>query len=189
MGYSPKSWGVGDPVAYADLNHIETQFGEAYDYFLDHDHDTRYYNKTAMRAAFWYAGNDGPVSGSDADLIYKASGNLHAAAFAGLGIPAGLIIWWEGALETIPSGCHIANGEAGTRDLRDRFIICAGTGSGYSVGDTGGSATFTASGTVTVDSHTLTVAEMAPHRHPFTDVYGNGAGAYSEQAATRQMLT
>lgn len=169
MAYTPKSWVLSDLVTHADMNHTETQFDEAYDYYLAHSHTDRYYYKAAARTAFWHTGNDGPGSGADADMLYHASGNKHASEFAGLGIPAGLIIMWE--TTEIPSGWHLCNGEAGTRDLRDRMIIGAGTGSWYSVGATGGSSTFTAAGSITVSGHSLTVAEMPSHRHPFQDKY------------------
>jgi len=153
----------------AGLSNFEQIYGSLVSYLDSYFHDTSYYLKAAADAKFFGSGNDGSGSGSDADLIYKSTGNLHAAAFAGLGIPAGLIIWWRRPLDTIPEGWHICNGEAGTRDLRDRFLVCAGTDSGYSVGDTGGAATFTATGTITVNTHALTIAEMAPHSHPYTD--------------------
>jgi hypothetical protein len=57
------------------------------------------------------------------------------------------------------------------------------------VGNTGGSATFTATGSITVDAHILTLAEMGPHRHPFSDAYApagsniSGGAAYSGQLA------
>jgi hypothetical protein len=178
MAYTPKEWESGDTVTYADMNHIETQFDEAYDYYSNHNHDDRYYTKTATYAKFFYTVNDGMGCGLDADLIYKSSGNLHAVAFEGLGIPTGLIIWWEDAL--IPSGWHICDGTAGTRDLRNRLMVGAGTGSNYSVGETGGSATFTASGSVSVATHVLTLSEIPAHNHGYTDHYGNYgfAGTY-----------
>jgi len=55
------------------------------------------------------------------------------------GFPAGGIIMWSGSEGTIPSGFTLCDGTAGTPDLRDRFVVGAGTGSSYSVGDTGGS--------------------------------------------------
>jgi len=172
--YTPKAWGPGDSVQISDMDHIETQFSEAYNYFLEHGHDSRYYNKTAARETFWYSGNDGSGSGADADLIYSASGNLHASSFAGLGIPAGLIIWWEDPV--IPDGWHIANGEAGTRDLRDRFIIGAGTDSGYSVGDTG-TGIHAPLGSISISGHALTAAEIAGHQHGMNDMFdGSGYG-------------
>ena len=48
----------------------------------------------------------------------------------------GFICLWSGALVDIPSGWHICDGNAGTPDLRDKFII--GAGSTHAVGATGG---------------------------------------------------
>lgn len=50
-------------------------------------------------------------------------------------IPTGLICMWSGTV--IPDGWALCNGENGTPDLRDRFVI--GSGSSYLTGDTGGS--------------------------------------------------
>jgi len=158
MAYTPKTWTLGDYVTSADLNHIETQFDEAYDYLLIHTHDSQYYSKAEARANFWHTENDGEGSGADADLIYHPDGNKHAEDFAGLGIPSGLIIWWEDP--EIPEGWHICDGNAGTRDLRDRFIVGAGPDSGYSVGDTG-TGIHAPLGSITIIGHALTVAEIA----------------------------
>jgi hypothetical protein len=77
-----------------------------------------------------------------------------AAAF-----PSGGIIIWSGSSASIPSGWVLCNGSNSTPDLRDRFVV--GAGSTYAVGDTGGSAnaivvshTHTATSTVTDPGHT-----------------------------------
>lgn len=62
---------------------------------------------------------------------------------------------WSGASTSIPTGWVLCNGTNNTPDLRDRFIV--GAGSSYSVGATGGEA-----------SHTLTVDEMPSHSHNAT---------------------
>lgn len=55
------------------------------------------------------------------------------------------------------------------RDLRGRFIVCAGQGSGYSVGDVGGYASRTPTASaVTIGNHTLTIAQIK-HAHSLTD--------------------
>jgi len=74
-----------------------------------------------------------------------------------VGVPTGLIAIWSGATNAIPTGWLICDGTNSTPDLRDRFII--GAGSTYSVGATGGSST--------LDSHTLTIAELAAHTHTY----------------------
>ena len=76
-------------------------------------------------------------------------------------IPTGVITMWSGSTGSIPTGWALCNGGNGTPDLRDRFVIAAG--SAYAVGATGGSAdaivvshTHTATSTVTDPGHTHT---------------------------------
>lgn len=54
-------------------------------------------------------------------------------------VPVGGIIMWSGSLGSLPANWHLCDGTSGTTDLRDRFIVAAG--SSYSVGGNGGSAT------------------------------------------------
>ena len=82
----------------------------------------------------------------DTDLKYNPSTNrLTAGSFAGDGsaltgvesFVTGMIIAWYGNTGNIPSGFVLCDGNNNTPDLRDRFIV--GAGSAYSPGDTGGS--------------------------------------------------
>ena len=49
----------------------------------------------------------------------------------------GMIMLWYGSIVSIPSGWHLCDGTAGTIDLRNKFIVCAGDT--YNPSDTGGS--------------------------------------------------
>ena len=76
----------------------------------------------------------------------------------GSGFPSGGIIIWSGAANAIPTGWVLCNGSNSTPDLRNRFVV--GAGSTYAVGATGGSAdaivvshTHTATSTVTDSGH------------------------------------
>lgn len=76
--------------------------------------------------------------------------------------PSGGIIIWSGSAAAIPTGWYLCNGSNSTPDLRNRFII--GAGSTYAVAATGGSAdaivvshTHTATSTVTDPGHLHTV--------------------------------
>ena len=60
-----------------------------------------------------------------------------ATAAAAASFPVGGIIMWSGTIAAIPTGWALCNGSNGTPDLRDRFVI--GAGSTYAVGATGGS--------------------------------------------------
>lgn len=72
-------------------------------------------------------------------------------------VPVGGIIMWSGS--TAPTGWALCDGQNGTPDLRDRFIV--GAGSGYIPGDTGGANTVT-----------LTVGQMPSHKHGITLNHG-----------------
>jgi hypothetical protein len=74
-----------------------------------------------------------------------------------------MILLWSGSIGSIPSGYLLCDGTNSTPDLRDRFIV--GAGSTYSVNQTGGTAdaivvshTHTATSTVTDAGHNHTVA-------------------------------
>lgn len=69
--------------------------------------------------------------------------------------PTGGIIMWSGSIGSIPAGWALCDGTAGTPNLRDKFIV--GAGSAYTVGATGGAATVT-----------LVEANMPAHTHSFS---------------------
>jgi hypothetical protein len=95
------------------------------------------------------------------------------------GIPSGAIVMWSGSIASIPSGWLLCNGSSGTPDLRDRFVV--GAGSTYAVAATGG----TADAVVVSHTHTATSTVTDPgHLHTS---YGSGAfngggdgGAYGQ---------
>jgi len=68
-------------------------------------------------------------------------------------IPAGIISMWSGSIANIPSGWLLCDGTNSTPDLRDRFVV--GAGSTYAVNATGGSA----DAVVVTHTHTATVAD------------------------------
>jgi hypothetical protein len=91
------------------------------------------------------------------------------------GIPSGAIVMWSGSIASIPSGWLLCNGSSGTPDLRDRFIV--GAGSTYAVAATGG----TADAVVVSHTHTAsTIATDSGHTHS-SNANGapNGGGAGS----------
>lgn len=55
-----------------------------------------------------------------------------------MGIPANIVIIWSGAIIDIPEGWLLCNGQNGTPNLKNRFVV--GSGSKYILEETGGSA-------------------------------------------------
>ena len=81
-----------------------------------------------------------------------------AGTSTGTTIPTGMISLWYGSIGSVPSGWYLCDGTNGTPDLRDRFVV--GAGSTYSVAATGGSA----DSVVVSHTHTATVTDPG-HLH------------------------
>ena len=88
--------------------------------------------------------------------------------------PSGGIIMWSGSIAAIPAGWVICDGTNSTPDLRDRFVV--GAGSSYAVAATGGSA----NATLVSHSHTGSVSgttgDGGSHSHNITLSSVTGAG-------------
>lgn len=82
-------------------------------------------------------------------------------------IAAGIIVVWSGLVVDIPSPWQLANGTNGTPDLRDRFII--GAGSTYAVNAIGGSNNHTHTISGTTGGTSLTLNQLPSHNHNFND--------------------
>jgi microcystin-dependent protein len=74
----------------------------------------------------------------------------------GAAFVTGMIMMWSGSIASIPSGWLLCDGSSSTPDLRNRFVV--GAGSTYAVGATGGSAD------AIVVSHTHTINDSG-HTH------------------------
>ena len=106
------------------------------------------------------------------DNLYGIIGATPPAATP---IPAGGIFLWSGSIGSIPAGYVLCNGSNGTPDLRDRFVV--GAGSTYAVDATGGSA----NAVVVSHTHAATVTDPG-HLHkwggPILNNRGLGANQY-----------
>jgi hypothetical protein len=94
------------------------------------------------------------------------------------GIPSGVIVLWSGSIASIPSGWLLCNGTSGTPDLRDRFVV--GAGSTYAVAATGGSA----NAIVVSHTHTATVTDPG-HTHNVPILSGVGGEGGTSNSLTR----
>lgn len=104
------------------------------------------------------------------DNIY---GIVGVAPTTSTSVPSGLIAIWSGAVGAIPSGWYLCNGQNGTPDLRDSFVI--GAGNSYAVGATGGSKD------AIVVSHTHTATSTSTVTDP-GHFHSGGVSAYTNPA-------
>lgn len=119
-----------------------------------------------------------------AEMLRISSSNVVVSATNGISgygtIPLGGIIMWSGA--SVPFGWALCDGQTingvVTPDLRGRFVLASGAGSGLTsraIGDKGGKET-----------HALTVEEMPAHSHPTSvGTVGYAAAWNSSREATR----
>ena len=104
-----------------------------------------------------------PTASAATNTTQIATTEFVTTAILAGGAPSGLIAMWSGSIATIPSGWLLCNGTSGTPDLRNRFVV--GAGSTYAVAATGGSA----DAIVVSHTHTATVTDPG-HFH----AYGEG---------------
>jgi hypothetical protein len=90
-------------------------------------------------------------------------------------IPSGGIMLWSGSIGSIPAGYVLCNGNNGTPDLRDRFVV--GAGSTYAVDATGGSA----DAVVVSHTHTATSVVTDPGHNHNLKYDGISAGGGNER--------
>ena len=90
------------------------------------------------------------------DAGSSGSNGAQGAAGSDASLPSGVIVIWSGSTGSIPSGWVLCNGSNSTPDLRDSFVV--GAGSAYSVGNTGGSS-----------SVTLAESQIPAHNHGISD--------------------
>ena len=110
------------------------------------------------------------------DNIYPILQNAPASAPA---VPSGGIILWSGSTGSIPATWFLCDGTNGTPDLRNSFVV--GAGSTYAVNATGG----TADAVVVSHTHTATSTSVVTdpgHLHSINVVQGGGGG---QDAPTR----
>lgn len=120
-------------------------------------------------------------------------------------IPSGAIVVWNGIISNIPVGWKLCDGTNGTPDLRDRFVV--GAGSSYSVDAVGGSSAVSllspqlpahshaATGSANdagAHAHSISVGTAGSHNHPhsgltaagaFTILGGTGPGRWGNAAS------
>ena len=122
------------------------------------------------------------IGTADGEVVtVQTGGKLPALIGDDLTFPneVGIISMWSGSLGTIPTKFQLCDGTGGTPDLRDKFIVGAGTT--YAIGATGGTTSHTH--TITVNSTTLTISQMPAHSHTIgTALRAGGEAGYGSHA-------
>jgi microcystin-dependent protein len=111
-----------------------------------------------------------------------------------MSLPQGLVVIWSGSTLDIPQGWFLCNGSNGTPDLRNRFVV--GAGSSYALNASGGSKdaivpshghSITAFNSGGNHSHSLGASweGASPYQSVIGyDVFGRVSGAWSTVATT-----
>lgn len=111
--------------------------------------------------------------GSDGQMLVSDSNEISGRKWVNSGlVPIGGIVIWAGSVGSIPNGWALCDGNNGTPDLRDRFIV--GSGSSYNTGDNGGSASANLQ-----HNHTLTTPTATGGAHTHTQSNTDIDGAHS----------
>lgn len=102
-------------------------------------------------------------------------------------VPSGAILLWSGSVASIPTGFVICDGNNSTPDLRNRFVV--GAGSTYAVDATGGSADAVVvahTHSVTDPGHTHSVPNSGSQNNSFDSgtTVGNDVTGTSGSATT-----
>lgn len=105
-----------------------------------------------------------------AGSIGEIASQLTTDILAATQLPRGIITMWSGATNAVPSGWALCDGNNGTPNLKDRFIV--GAGQSYAVGNVGGSITQTpsvwtnaAGAGINVAGTAITQDQMPWHTH------------------------
>ena len=115
----------------------------------------------------------------EAEAVFDGPVTFNSTVTVGAGVtlpgatPIGGIIMWSGSIASIPANWALCNGSSGTPDLRNKFIV--GAGSTYAVAATGGSP----DAVLVNHTHaagTLAAAAAGGHNHQFKGYDSNAEG-------------
>jgi len=112
-------------------------------------------------------------TGATTQPIYNKTPLIATTQFVHNILPDGVIVMWGGSVPSIPAGWALCDGTGGTPDLRDRFIV--GAGSSYNPNAVGGANTTTiATGNLPVHAHGVgtlagSTGFSGGHTHSLTD--------------------
>jgi hypothetical protein len=165
----------GGNLLFLELVQLDSQkrIAEVYPSIRFHHHNKFWHRIEARRDGFHL--KDGELS-NEAYVNLQVN-TITATKFVGDGaVVKGMIVMWSGAINQIPVGWALCDGQNGTPDLRSRFIVGAGPGGNpnYTPGQSGEADTHTH--TIALPNSTLTTNVAGSHNHaPPAAWYGRGA--------------
>ena len=130
---------------------------------------------------------DGAAGTSGEVLVSQGSGNT---PIWGSGFPSGGIIMWSGTIATIPSGWYLCDGNNGTPDLTNKFIIGADADDGgvakTSVTETASQSGGSKDAIVVSHTHTFsaTTSTIGDHIHTISASGGEYAAGQQNHFTT-----
>jgi hypothetical protein len=173
------------PATLDTLNELAAALGD------DANFATTVTNSLALKANSADLGTAASLDvGTSANNVVQLDGSaklpaVDGSALTGIeGVPSGIIALWSGSTASIPSGWVICDGNNSTPDLRDRFIV--GAGSTYAVDATGGSNTVTlAESEMPGHTHTISgnTSTTGAHTHTLSGNTGN-SGNHTHTGST-----
>lgn len=132
-----------------------------------------------------------PQASAVDDVVTSASGSSDK----GSSMAPGIIVAWSGLIADVPSGWVLCDGNNGTPDLRDKFIVGARQDEGDKaktnimgvLNQTGGTIAHNHGGNS--GGHQLTIAEMPAHHHGYNETpwLGSRYDGHSSPVMTGQV--
>jgi len=140
----------------------------------DHAHGTISYDDLAGKPTLGNAAALNTGSGNDEVAV---GDHDHDEAYLPIadGLPSGIIVMWSGLKSAIPAGWLLCDGNNGTPNLLDKFILSVGAAS--EAGGTGGSTTISHEGTAVADHAAQNHAGAGVADHPATATAAANTGA------------
>ena len=183
------TWAGATPsVGWADLSGIPEGFADN----VDDDQDTLagLTCEDGEILAFsvaedgWVCDTDDTLSSEDVEAVveaFVATTPVDLAAGSTVGgaaipsadsVPSGVIVMWSGT--EVPEGWALCDGESGTPDLRNRFVV--GAGDTYEQGETGGSTSSVSASTTSFGIHDTTCGMTHTTCYSVVSSVSGGAG-------------
>jgi len=126
------------------------------------------------------SGGTGLTSPGTSGNVLTSNGTAWSSAAIPTPFITGMIMLWSGSIASVPSGWALCNGSNGTPDLRNRFVV--GAGSTYAVDATGGSA----DAIVVSHTHTFsaTTSTAGAHQHNLSRWNALGGSTLASERTT-----